>query len=55
MAPKKPERNKAAYARSSLVSRSLGGILRDTTRPPLPEEPWRNQKPMGKNRGKRKK
>jgi hypothetical protein len=39
----------------SLASRLLGGALRATLPVTLSEEPWRNKKRKGKNRGKRQK
>jgi hypothetical protein len=54
MTPKKANRKTETLARATLASHLLRGALSPT---PLPvsEEPWRNQKAKGKNRGKRKK
>jgi hypothetical protein len=42
-------------SRLSLASRLLGGALGATLPVTPPEEPWRNKKGKGKNRGKRQK
>jgi hypothetical protein len=51
MTRKKPESQKMARARLSLVSGLLGTALRGTMQAPSPQEPWRNRKPKGKNKG----
>jgi hypothetical protein len=55
MAHKKSGGEQAARRRLSLASRLLGGVFRANLEAPLPEEPWRNMKPKGKNRGRRRK
>jgi hypothetical protein len=54
MTHKKPDGRQLAHPRLSLASRLLGGAVRATLPAPSPQEPWRNKKPKGKNRGKRK-
>ncbi len=54
MVPKKPDRKPMSRGRLSLVSPLLEGALRDTPQLPSGQEPWRNRKVNGKNRGKRK-
>lgn len=54
MVPKKPDHKKVTRSRLALVSPLLEAALRDTMPVSSTEEPWRNQKPKGKNRGKRK-
>ena len=51
MTRKKPESKQMARYRLSLVSRLLGTALRSTMKGPSPQEPWRNRKPKGKNKG----
>jgi hypothetical protein len=53
MANKKADGEKVARPRLSLASRLLGATFRTNLQVPLSEEPWRNRKPKGKNRGKR--
>jgi hypothetical protein len=53
MTHKKPDSKQMARPRLSLASRLLGTALRGTRQVPPPEEPWRNKKPKGKNKGRR--
>jgi len=53
MTHKKPDSKQMARSRLSLASRLLGTALRGTTQVPSPQEPWRNSKPKGKNKGGR--
>jgi hypothetical protein len=53
MAPKKSAGKQSARSRLSPAARLLGGALRATLPLPPPEEPWRNRKPKGQNRGKK--
>ena len=53
MVSKKPARDTAARRRLSLASRLLGGAVRATVQAPPAEEPWRNIRPGGNNKGKR--
>jgi hypothetical protein len=53
MTNKKSDGEKAARPRLSLASRLLGATFRTNLQVPLSEEPWRNRKPKGKNKGKR--
>ena len=53
MTRKKPESKQMARSRLALVSGLLGPALRGTMQMPLAQEPWRNRKPKGKNKGGR--
>jgi hypothetical protein len=53
MTRKKPESKQIARARLSLVSGLLATSLRGTMQVPPAQEPWRNRKPKGKNKGGR--
>ncbi len=52
MAQKKTATKPLVYSRPSLVSGLLGGALRANLVVPAPQEPWRNRRPKGRNRGK---
>ena len=55
MKDKIPGGERVARPHLSLASRLLGAAFRSAIPVPLSEEPWRNRKPKGKNRGKRRK
>ena len=57
MIRKKSAAQPTVRTRLSLASRLLGGAVRPTVIAAVPsaEEPWRNTKLKGKNRGKRRK
>lgn len=52
MIHKKTDGKKPARSRLSLAARMLGGPVCVTVPVPPPEEPWRNKKLNGKNKGK---
>jgi hypothetical protein len=55
MVPKTADRRSVIRSRRSLVSPLLEGALRGTQQVASVEEPWRDRKAKGKNRGKRQK
>jgi hypothetical protein len=55
MSPKATDRRSGIRSRRSLVSPLLEEALRGTQQVGSVEEPWRNRKAKGKNKGKRKK
>jgi len=52
MTQKKASAKQQTYSRVSLVSGLLDGAVRATLPAPAPQEPWRNRRPKGRNRGK---
>jgi hypothetical protein len=55
MIPKRPDGNKGARSRLSLVSPLLKSAVHGAKAEPATEEPWRNRKQLGKNNGGRSK
>jgi hypothetical protein len=55
MIPKKLDRKTGIIPSRSLVSPLLKATSSTPTPVPVSEEPWRNKKAKGKNRGRRKK